>query len=96
MTRQSCESAVCEAQQRAIVALEKNPRAEQLQAVAYQARGSLAEGIGFDFGIQLTVFGFHDWLVLLGDRYGIADWRPELNWRAPLGIIAVERGRSRS
>ena len=64
MTRQPGEGAVNEPKQRRIVALEENPRAEQLHAATKQRRGSLAEGICLYLGIQCTGLGFHDWLVL--------------------------------
>jgi hypothetical protein len=65
MTRQPREGAVDEPQERPIVALEKNPRAEQLHAAAKQPRRPLAEGIGLYLGIKFRAIGFHDWLVLL-------------------------------
>jgi hypothetical protein len=65
MTRQSSESAVDQPQQRPIVALEENSRAEQLHATTKQGRRSLAEGICLYLGIQCTGLGFHDWLVLV-------------------------------
>ena len=64
MTRQSRKGAVDQPQQRPIVALEENSRAEQLHAATKQRRGSLAEGICLYLGIQCTGLGFHDWLVL--------------------------------
>jgi len=63
MTRQSREGAVDEPQQRPIVALEENPRTEQLHLAAKQGRSSLAEGISFYLGIQCN--GFHGRLVLV-------------------------------
>jgi hypothetical protein len=65
MTRQSGEGAVNEAKQRPIVALEENPRAEQLHAATKQRRRSFTEGVGLYLGIQRVGIGFHDWLLLV-------------------------------
>ena len=84
MTRQSCEGSVDKPQERAIIAFEMNPRTEQLQEAADPRRTSLAEGIGFCIGIRRRGVGFHNWLVMRGGCYGIADWRREPNGIARL------------
>ena len=80
MTRQSCKGMIYQPQHGAIVALEENPRAKQLQAGAETRRRSFAKRIGLYLRIQSGASRIHTWQVQRGGGYGSSDSQPNPNW----------------